>query len=117
MTIRKDITATIFTGLAVLAFAATHEGWNVPLIGDSHRWAAGAILLLGVGACAQGTQRSGNAAAILGVLGGLALILGIWALITGSLTALSLLAADTVLLWFVSTVGHVLHAGHRPVAT
>jgi len=117
MTIRKDIAATVFTGLAVLAFAATHEGWNVPLIGDSHRWAAGAIVLLGIFACSQGTQRSGTTAAILGTLGGLALILGVWAIITGSLTALSLLVADIVLLWLASTIGHVLHAGHRPVTT
>lgn len=117
MTIRKDIAATFFTGLAVLAFAATHEGWNVPLIGDSRRWAAVAILLLGLFACSQGTQRSGTTAAILGTLGGLALALGIWAVITGSLTALSLLVADVVLLWLASTVGHLLSAGHRPLTT
>ena len=35
------------SALSVLVFAATHEGWNVWLIGDSHRWAAGAILVLG----------------------------------------------------------------------
>ena len=32
---RKDAVATGFTGLAVLAFVATHEAWNVPLVGDS----------------------------------------------------------------------------------
>lgn len=117
MTIRKDIAATVFTGLAVLAFAATHEGWNVPLIGDSRRWAAGAIMLLGVFACGQGTSRSGTTAAILGALGGLALILAVWALITGSLTVLSLLIADIVLLWLASTLGHLRHAGHRPLTT
>jgi hypothetical protein len=33
----------------VLVFLATHEGWNVWLIGDSHRWAAGVISVLGIG--------------------------------------------------------------------
>ncbi len=44
---RKDVAATVLTALAVLAFAATHQSWNVWLIGSSHRWAAVAILLLG----------------------------------------------------------------------
>lgn len=116
-TIRKDIAATIFTALAVLAFAATHEGWNVPLVGDSRRWAAGAIMLLGMLACGQGTRRTGTSAAILGTLGGLALVLAVWALITASLTPLSLLTADIVLLWLASTAGHLRHAPHRPIAT
>src|SRR4051794_39073725 len=42
---RKDVVATVLTVLVVLTFAATHEGWNVPLVGDSHRWAAAVILL------------------------------------------------------------------------
>ena len=32
---RKDAVATGLTGLAVLAFVATYEAWNVPLVGDS----------------------------------------------------------------------------------
>jgi len=65
---RKDAAAAALTALAVLAFLATHEGWGVPLVGDSHRWAAGAILLLGSMTCG----------------------LGVLALATGSLTPLSL---------------------------
>jgi hypothetical protein len=45
---RKDLAATALTILVVLAFAATHEGWNVALIGDNHRWAAAVIFVLGV---------------------------------------------------------------------
>ncbi len=66
---------------------------------------------------AQGTRRSGTTAAILGALGGLALILAVWAMITASLTVLSLLIADIVLLWLVSTLGHARDAGQRPIAT
>ncbi len=43
----KDVVATGLTILAVLAFLAAHEGWGVWLIGDSRRWAAAAITLLG----------------------------------------------------------------------
>jgi hypothetical protein len=45
---RKDVGATALTALVVISFFATHGGWNVWLVGDSHRRAAGVILLLGV---------------------------------------------------------------------
>ena len=38
-----------------LVYATTHEGWNVPLIGAGHRWAAGAIMLLGAFTCGLGS--------------------------------------------------------------
>jgi hypothetical protein len=44
-----DIAATFLAFFAVLAFLATHQGWGVPVIGDSHRWAAGAISFLAIG--------------------------------------------------------------------
>lgn len=77
---RKDAVATSLVGLAVLAFLATHEGWNVALIGDSHRWAAAVIMVLGVGACAAGARRV--ASPLYSVLGGAAFVLGALALIT-----------------------------------
>lgn len=115
---RKDIEAASLTTLAVLAFFATHQGWNVPLIGDSHRWAAGAIMLLGIGACALGSPSEGRATKFLAALGILALALAILALATGSLTPLSLLVVDIVALWVASTIRHATHheAG-SPVAT
>lgn len=114
---RKDAAATGLTVLAVLTYLATHEGWNVWLIGGSHRWAAGAILLLGMGTCALGTMETGLGTKILGFLGMLALVLAVLALVTGSLTPLSLLVADIVVLWAGSTFRHVLHAPGRPLAT
>ena len=116
---RRDATATVLTGLAALVFAASHEGWSVPLVGDSHRWAAGAILMLGVWACAQGDMKD-RPNPFLMVLGVGALPLALAAVATGSLTLLSLLVGDVVLLWALSTVEHARH-GHapttRPVAT
>ncbi len=116
---RKDVAATALTALAVLTFAATHEGWNVWLIGGSHRWAAGAMAVLGIAACSLGSPSRGASAWLLGSLGTLALGLTVLALVTGSLTALSLLAVDMVVLWAASTLRHTAHVPHRhgPLAT
>jgi hypothetical protein len=114
---RKNIEATGLTILVVLTYATTHEGWGVPLIGDSHRWAAGAIMLLGMATCGLGTMTKGVATKLLAGLGVVALALAVLALVTGSLTPLSLLVADIVLLWAVSTLRHVWHAPGRPITT
>jgi hypothetical protein len=96
---RKDLAATLLTALAVLAFFATHQGWNVWLIGDSHRWAASAIVLLGSMTCGLGSPGRGRATKLLAVLGIAALVLAVLAIATGSLTPLSLLVVDIVVLW------------------
>lgn len=113
---RKDAAATLLTVLVVLVYFATHESWNVPLVGDSHRWAAGVILGLGTLTCGLGTPRKGVTTFVLGALGTLALVLAVVALATGSLTPLSLLVVDIVALWVVSTFRHAAQAPQRPVA-
>jgi hypothetical protein len=118
--VQKDVLATLLTALVVLAFAATHEAWNVALIGDGHRWTAGAVLVLGVLTCALGSQTAGWRTGALATLGAAALGLGIAALVTGSLSVLSFLVLDIVVLWAVSTLSHEWVAtghGHRPAAT
>jgi hypothetical protein len=114
---RKDIVAAALTALAVLVFVATHEGWNLWLVGDSHRWAAGAIFLLGAITCGQGSPDRGIASKACAGLGILALALAITALLTGSLTPLSLLVADIVVLWAVATLRHVYEPAVRPRST
>ncbi len=113
---RKDVVATVLTALAVLVFAATHEGWNVWLIGDSRRWAAGAIVLLGILTCAVGAPPERRLTRVLSVLGAVALVLSVVALVTGSLTVLSVLVADIVLLWAGATIRHALDRSGRPLA-
>jgi hypothetical protein len=113
---RKDLAATVLTGLAVLAFAATHEGWNVWLIGGSHRWAAGAIVLLGVLTCGLGSPGRDAATRLLAVLGMVAGVLAVLALVTGSLTWISLLTLDIVLLWAASLARHAWHGGAKLAA-
>jgi hypothetical protein len=112
---RQDLEATALTALAALAFAATHQGWNVWLIGGSHRWAAGAVLVLGAFTCGLGSPSKDTATWILAALGIAAGVLGVIALITGSLTALSFLTIDIVLLWAASTFRHARHA-HTPAS-
>jgi hypothetical protein len=103
---RKDGAATALTALAVLVFLATHESWTVPLVGDSHRWAAGAIFLLGSLTCGLGSPGKDRATKLLVILGVAALVLAVLAVATGSLTPLSLLVVDMVALWAVSTLRH-----------
>jgi len=112
---RKDAAATVLTALVVLVFVATHQGWDVPLIGDSHRWAAAAITLLGAVTCGLGSAEPLSEHKLAATLGVLALGLAVLALATGSLTPLSLLVVDIVALWAVATFEHVRHAPHRPI--
>ncbi len=65
---RKDAAATVLTVFAVMTFVATHDGWNVWLVGDSHRWAAGIIGLSGIAACALGSPGRDAATRILAAL-------------------------------------------------
>ena len=112
---RRDAVATGLTGLAVLTYIATHEAWNVPLVGDNHVWAAAAIMALGIGACSVGAKRVNSP--LFGVLGGAAFVLGVLALVTGSLTPLSLLVADMVVLWALTTFRHAHAPPGRPITT
>src|SRR5438477_12948627 len=114
---RKDLMATTLTALIVLTYAATHEGWSVPLVGDSRRWATGVILLLGMGTCGLGSKVSRTTMTLFAVLGSLALVFAVLAFWTASLTPLSLLVADVVLLWALSTVRHLAHLPGRPLTT
>jgi hypothetical protein len=107
---RKDLVATLLTAIVVLVFFATHGGWNIWLVGDSHRWAAGAIMLLGGMTCGLGSPRKGRMTKVLATLGIAALVPAMLAIATGSLTPLSLLVVDIVVLWAVSTFRHA-----RPV--
>jgi hypothetical protein len=121
----RDGLATVLTGAAVLAFAATHESWDVWLIGSSHRWAAVAITLLGITTCALGSggeelsrgTDAGTATKALAGVGFAALVLAVWSLVSGSLTPLSLLVAATVILWAGATLRHAWHPAHGAATT
>ena len=118
---RKDAAATVLTALAVLVYIASHQGWNVWLVGGSHRWAAGGIMLLGIATCSLGrageemAKRPGPTTTMLAILGTLSLGFGVWAVATGSPTALSLLTIAFVVLWLGSTLRHVARPTHGPI--
>ena len=107
----------MLTGLAVVVLAAADGGWSVPLVGGSTRWAAGAVLLLGMAACALGSPAAGVGSSLLAGLGTVALVLIAVTLVTGSLTALSLAVAAFVALWLGSALRHLLAGRSRPSAT
>ena len=104
--IRKDVAATALTVATVLVFAATHEEWNVWLVGSSHRWAAVTISVLGVLTCALGSPGPDTASRLLSVLGVLAGVVAVAAIATGSLAMVSFLVLDAVALWALATARH-----------
>ena len=114
---RKDAAATALTALCVAVFVATHEGWGIWLVGDSHRWAAGVISVLGIAACSLGTPGKDAAAKLMSVIGAVAAALALVAVVSGSLTPLSLLVAAIVLLWAISTWRHAHRAPRRALPT
>lgn len=122
---RKDVLATVLTALAVLVYFAAHEDWNVWLVGSSNRWAAVAITLLGAVTCGLGSAgdemskgaKMDGAVKVLSAVGVAAGVLAVLAVVTGSLTALSLLVLSIVVLWAGSTLRHVWHPTRGPIAT
>ena len=115
--VSKDLGAMVLTALALAVLAATDRGWGVPLVGASHRWAAVAVLLLGMAACSLGSARSGAGAWMLGAIGAVSLVLAVAAVVTGSLAALTLAVAAFVALWVGSTLRHMLAVTRTPHAT
>lgn len=122
---RKDAAATLVAALAALVFLAAHQSWDVWLIGSSNRWAAVAITVLGAVGCSLGSagdemSKEGgisSATKLLSTVGALTGLFATWAIVSGSLTALSLLTVGVVLLWAGATLRHAWHPTHRPLAT
>ena len=47
---RRDVASTALAALVALVYLSNTHDWGVPLL-SSNRWAAGAILVLGMGMC------------------------------------------------------------------
>src|SRR5690348_545481 len=105
----RDGVAALLTALAVLVYAATANGWDVWLVGSSHRWAAVAIGILGMRTCALGRPGEVNDrfTRVLAGIGIATLALLVWALVSGSLTAVALLVLAVVLLFAGATLRHL----------
>lgn len=114
---RKDTAATLLTALAVLVYAAARQGWGVPLVGDSRRWAAAAILVLGMATCSLGRHGAGGPTTIvLSLLGVAALLFAVVAIATASTLWLALLTVAMVGLWLATTARHVVEGAPRGVS-
>lgn len=104
---RKDAAATLLTVLSVLVYAAARQGWGVPLVGDSRRWAAAAILVLGIATCSLGRHATGGRTTIaLSLLGVATLLFAVLSIATDASLWLALLTLATVGLWLASTLRH-----------
>ena len=116
---RRDLGATTLVVLTVLTYLTTHAGWDVWLIGDSHRWATVFVLALGIAGYvldARSDEFPGLKRFVTISL--TACVLAAIALSTGSLTPLSLLVALIVAGWTVTTLRHVTgRETPRPLAT
>lgn len=109
----KDGVSTLLAAAVVLVALAVVEEWGWPLLG-SYRAGAVAIGVMGLGMCALGssTQEAsgprGPYFATMSLLGALALVFAIWAIVADAKEPFVALAVDTVLLWMASTLHHLV---------
>jgi hypothetical protein len=111
----EDVVATLLATAAVLAFTSTHQSWNVWLIGDSRRWTAGLLALIGVAMFGLAARHIGPALLVL--LGIAAVVFAGLALWTASLTTLSLLAATVILVWAAAVVRDLFEVERKTLVT
>jgi hypothetical protein len=114
---RKDGTVAGLAILIVGVFVTTHEGWGVPLVGGSYRWAAVIILLLGLGAGVLSAPGSEPRSYLLAGELVAAFLFAVLALATASLTPLSLLVIVVLALIVTSITRHVRTGRATPVTT
>jgi len=109
----EQVAATLLMAATVLGFTATHERWDVSLIGDSRRWAAALLSVLGVAMLAVTARHIGVLRA--GMLGVAAAALAIAAFATASLTPLAMLAWVIVLMWVAAVTSDLFETPHAPL--
>jgi hypothetical protein len=114
---RNDRKVLGCAALTVATLVVTAAGWGVPLIGDSHRWATAAVLLLGLAAGAYSAPGSDSRSFLLGGLVLLAFLLAVVALASASLMALTLLVVSILALVAVSVTHHARAGRGRHAAT
>jgi hypothetical protein len=108
----RDGVTTLLAGVVVATYAAYAAGWAIPVV-DEVRGATLLIGIVGLAMCIVGgsgsTIASRNSFSVpASVLGGAALLLIITGLVTGWSLAVPLLAADTLVLWAISTARHAM---------
>ena len=118
----RDLVSSAAVVTMMLAFMAFKVGTDLPLL--SSAWAAGAVELVLGGICAVSAAgdlhtrpqpREGVIfRRVTTVLGTMALLAGLIALIANSGRALEILVVITAFLWLTGTIWHVLTIGSEP---
>jgi uncharacterized membrane protein YjdF len=115
---RKDLIGTAVTALVLLAYIGNAQDWLY--LGDN-RWAAVTMLAIGIVGCPLAVRLVDDDLTSppiigLGVLGAIALGLGIAAVVTAAQWALSALAIVVVMLWIGTTLRHATTPAHPHAA-
>jgi hypothetical protein len=118
----RDLVSSAAIVAMMLAYAAFMTGTDLPLL--SSAWATGAVELVLGGICAVSAAgdlhtrpqpREGVIfRKVTTVLGTIALLAGLIALIADSGRALKILVVFTTFLWLTATIWHVLTIGSEP---
>jgi hypothetical protein len=116
----RDVLASVLVGLSVVIYLGMTIGIALPGLGDVTGVAV-AVLVLGIAASISavvpgfdellhGSRLYLVAASLLGAV---ALVGGVWALLSNDATALAVLVLATVVLWGMSTARHMATAAQE----
>jgi FtsH-binding integral membrane protein len=111
---RRDAFGTLVVALIVLAYVANVQDWWYL---GSNRWAAVTMLVVGFVGCPlaarfEDAKSHLTPLALLGVLGVVALVFGILAVVTAAQWALVALAITVLALWVATTIRHAATPAH-----
>jgi hypothetical protein len=114
----RDGVATVLAGLVVAVALAVTRSWDWPLLG-SYRAGVAALGVIGWSMCILGGPRTASSfkgpfVVFASALGGLALVLVIVGLVTGTQGPFIWLAVDIEVLWATTTLHHADSAGPAP---
>ena len=114
----RDLVATILAAATTGILYVQAYNVNVPILG-SNRLAAVLMLVLGVAMCAVGNRPDTGTAAksnamnvLMGILGVLILVAGVWALIANAEVMVLVMGSIILAMWLITTLRHALT--HRP---
>jgi hypothetical protein len=107
-----DAVATTLVGAAVAAETLHLAGLDLPGLG-SGRALTGAVLVLGLAACATGATTEMSSLPVtyvwpMALLGTAAIVAGLAGLITGAFAMAAVLTAVTLAMWLAATIRHTV---------
>lgn len=115
----KDLYSTVLAVIPAGMLYAKSRGIELPLIGDSTRWAVLILAVVGIIMCtttplgermAEPGIWSNPWITVAGILGAVCLVLILVGLITGHKLTLTLLASAILILWVITTLRHAVSA-------